>query len=86
MVFDNTQHECFVEHFDQEQNAIDWCTGRLEVEDKHTPNTVDLIASGYQWICPKCKTHNKEIEITEEVTCENCDTKFELGDYHHAIG
>jgi hypothetical protein len=47
---------------------------------------VDLIASGYEWICPKCDTENREIEVTEFVTCKECLCKFETGDHHHAIG
>jgi hypothetical protein len=31
--------------------------------------SVDIIASGYEWICPKCDKLNLEIEITETVTC-----------------
>ncbi|KKN84382.1 hypothetical protein LCGC14_0288440 [marine sediment metagenome] len=31
---------------------------------------VDLIASGYDWICPDCNLINTEIEaVTEAVTC-----------------
>lgn len=46
--------------------------------------TVDLIASGYEWTCPKCDALNKEIEITETVKCSECGIEFEIGDVNHA--
>lgn len=46
--------------------------------------TVEIIASGYEWICPDCKHYNKEIEVTEHVTCEECKTKHEVKEFHHA--
>ena len=48
--------------------------------------TVDLIAGGYEWTCPECDHDNKEIEITETVTCASCDHEFQVGDIHHAHG
>ena len=49
---------------------------------------IDLIASGYEWICPKCNQFNKEIEVpgNETVKCEFCLTKYKVADYGHAIG
>jgi hypothetical protein len=49
-------------------------------------SSVQLIASGYEWICPKCDTLNHEIETTETVECDECETTFEVEDYHHANG
>lgn len=48
--------------------------------------TVIIIASGYEWICPNkdCEHCNKEIEVTENVTCKECDEQFEVEDYLHA--
>lgn len=46
--------------------------------------TVDLVASGYEWVCPNCRRCNREIEISEEVTCQHCEHTFEVGDVHHA--
>jgi DNA-directed RNA polymerase subunit RPC12/RpoP len=48
-------------------------------------DTVDLIASGYEWTCPKCDTLNEEIEVTEKVSCRNCRRIFKVQDYQHAI-
>lgn len=48
------------------------------------PNEVDLIASGYEWVCPKCDTLRHEIEVTETVTCEDCHITYKVSDYHHA--
>lgn len=46
--------------------------------------TVSVIASGYEWICPACEYLNKEIEITTFVTCAACATEFECGIAEHA--
>jgi len=46
--------------------------------------TVDIIASGYEWICPECGRFNTEIEITETVICEECGTEFETNPPEHA--
>jgi len=49
---------------------------------------IELIAKAYEWICPTCGAHNviKAVPTEEIVTCEECGEKFEVGDYHHAIG
>ncbi|MBW1845556.1 MAG: hypothetical protein JRI94_00115 [Deltaproteobacteria bacterium] len=49
--------------------------------------TVGLIASGYEWTCPECDTLNKEIEIYNQVTCQNCERTFEVNqeDVNHAF-
>lgn len=49
-------------------------------------DSVTLIASGYEWICPKCEHFNHEIEVTPAVTCDNCQAMWEVNDYYHAIG
>jgi hypothetical protein len=48
-------------------------------------DTVDLIASGYEWTCPKCETLNEEIAVTEKVSCRKCRRIFNVEDYQHAI-
>jgi hypothetical protein len=43
-----------------------------EIVKEHTPlESVDLIASGYEWTCPKCDKLNHEIEFKygEKVKC-----------------
>ena len=54
--------------------------------DEATENRVDLIASGYEWVCPKCLDYNKEIETKESVICQCCGRTLEVGDVLHAIG
>jgi hypothetical protein len=49
-------------------------------------NTVDLIASGYEWICPHCERYNLEIEVTSRVTCVGCGKTFETNPPEHALG
>lgn len=46
--------------------------------------TVDIIASGYEWVCPKCEHFNREIEHTEQVQCEMCERVFETNPPDHA--
>ena len=45
---------------------------------------VELIAAGYEWVCPLCDALNREIEVTEKVYCPECDEWFEVADYYHA--
>ena len=46
--------------------------------------SVDLIASGYEWHCPKCENFNREIEWKEHLRCSVCGTKFEANYPEHA--
>ena len=48
--------------------------------------SVELIASGYEWNCPKCENFNRETGVPEKVTCKECKTVCAVDDYHHAIG
>lgn len=45
---------------------------------------VDMIASGYEWVCPECETYNREIGITEQIRCAKCNQEFEVKEAHHA--
>jgi len=47
---------------------------------------VDIIASGYEWVCPACGQFDKEIEVTEEVTCISCHKTFKTRPPEHAYG
>lgn len=57
----------------------------LEKETNHM-RKVDIIASGYEWICPDCETLNREIEINETVKCVCCDAEFETNPPEDAFG
>ena len=54
-------------------------------KDKWEDVTVDLIAAGYEWICPNCDKNNSEIEITEKVQCNECQLELKVADYDHAF-
>lgn len=57
----------------------------IEEEDEE----VDLIASGYEWTCPRDNALNHEIEIPTHgvVTCLKCGGEFPINsDVHHARG
>lgn len=47
-------------------------------------NSVELIASGYDWVCPNCDEFNHEIEVTEQVTCKHCQHIYTVAEYYHA--
>lgn len=47
---------------------------------------VDIIASGYEWICPDCETLNRTMGLTEIVKCVCCDAEFETNPYEDAFG
>ena len=55
-------------------------------KDKWKEQTVDLIAAGYEWICPNCDKNNSEIEVVEKVLCNECQLEFKVTDYDHALG
>lgn len=54
--------------------------------DTETGETVSLIASGYEWTCPKCDTLNNEIKTRENVTCRHCGASWPVDSYDHAEG
>ena len=53
-----------------------------------TRESVDIIASGYEWICPHCDTLNKlsEYPSSQIVVCEQCGETCEAELPEHAIG
>lgn len=56
------------------------------IDEQEAPETVTLIASGYEWICPKCDHLNHEIEANLTVTCRECGAEWETEPPEHAIG
>ena len=48
--------------------------------------SVELIASGYEWTCPHCEKLNEEIEIPDKVKCAVCGKGFEVENADHAWG
>lgn len=59
---------------------------REKIQEEYDNAGVELIASGYEWICPKCETLNHEIETSSTVECDECHDIFEVRDVHHANG
>ncbi|MEJ2711000.1 MAG: hypothetical protein P8074_25550 [Anaerolineales bacterium] len=57
-----------------------------KAEGVSTSKSVELIASGYEWICPGCEIYNQEIEITGTVKCRECGEEFVVSDHEHAYG
>jgi len=54
------------------------------IDRKKTFQSVELIASGYDWWCPRCEHLNHEIELAETVRCRKCRRIFVVGDAEHA--
>lgn len=80
----------------KEQQQYDQCLGQcsncilkrdceLRVKIKGI-DCVDIIVSGYEWICPNCEKHNQEIEINTIVTCRECFMAFQANSPEHALG
>ena len=60
-------------------------TQKDNLPDKGNSPKVDLIAIGYEWVCPICEEFNREIEVTEIVTCYGCSDSFKTNPAEHAI-
>lgn len=60
-----------------------------EETEEDIPDSVDLIASGYEWTCPLCEHLNKLPAIPDDslVECRNpgCAYVFNVGSIHHAM-
>lgn len=53
-------------------------------QDVDQMESVDLIASGYEWICPNCNHLNHEIEVTDVVKCGECGNCYATDAPEHA--
>jgi hypothetical protein len=51
-------------------NDGSWNMSQPSVEQT-VNEAVDIIASGYEWICPKCQSYNSLIAWQPSVTCRN---------------
>jgi len=47
---------------------------------------VDVISSGYEWVCPYCETLNLEIEYKDKYFCGECGQQVEANLPEHALG
>lgn len=61
-------------------------TRRTIAKIEQVLQSVDLIASGYEWICPdpECETFNREFEARSTVQCESCRAVYQVDEVHHA--
>lgn len=56
------------------------------MEDKpKTEKRVSIIASGYEWTCPKCEYDNNVMSHTETVVCMGCGEMYYTDDPDHAM-
>lgn len=53
----------------------------LRIEEEES---IEMIASGYEWACPRCQELNHEIEVADRVECRHCRKSFPVSDYFHA--
>lgn len=56
----------------------------IPVTDEQEPESVDLIASGYDWTCPNCGLCQNVIEYGEKVTCRDCEHTYTANSPEHA--
>ena len=60
----------------------------MKSDEKRIKNLpiVDVIASGYEWVCPECGILNEIIEFPRNpvVQCSECNKKVELDIPEHA--
>jgi len=45
---------------------------------------IDLIVSGYDWICPKCGATGELLIAVEKMNCTNCGLGLKIGRLVHA--
>lgn len=57
-----------------------------DTDNEDVLDTIDLIASGYEWTCPWCNRLYQEIEAKEKVYCKFCLMEFETNPPDHAYG
>lgn len=57
-----------------------------EIKEDVAGKYVDIVARGYEWICPSCEMLNHEIEVNTLVTCQECHEDFETNPPEHALG
>lgn len=75
-------HDYLTEFLD----SIPW-PGDVPEDRKPLPplrGRIDMIASGYEWICPHCHTPNNTSEVAALVTCEECQWTFDANLPEHA--
>jgi len=68
-------------------------TSAEDRQDTDDPDTtedetvfVDMVASGYEWICPECQEYYKVSSWVEKVTCKQCGGTFETMPPMHPTG
>jgi len=49
---------------------------------------VDVVASGYEWICPNedCEQFNTHYEWNSKVICATCKREYETNPPEHCLG
>jgi hypothetical protein len=71
-----------------EDQILHWKTTLKQIDEVlgkyETGKSVDMIAIGYEWICPNCEEYNKEIKITEKVSCTSCNEVCKTNPPEHA--
>jgi protein-arginine kinase activator protein McsA len=70
---------CCNDILEENPNAYEWAL----IEEQETAQAMDLIASGYDWICLTCQKANHEIESRMEVICPQCQTHFATNPPEH---
>ena len=58
---------------------------QTQTNQESSQQLVNVIASGYEWICPHCEQYNKIAGLREDVTCSQCGRTFGVGVVEDAI-
>jgi len=56
---------------------VDW-------EPDESVDSVELIASGYEWTCPTCGTLNRLTGIADKVICDECRGEWPVSETYDA--
>ena len=56
----------------------------MQTLTKKAAQSVALLASGYEWSCPRCEHLNHEIEVVETARCRKCRRAFVVAGAEHA--
>lgn len=54
-------------------------------ESINRSDPVDIIARGYEWMCPYCSDLNVEYEYREFFFCSKCGKKVDMNNPEHAF-
>gem|GEM_PF-3553760 len=55
----------------------------LKTKENQTMDSVEIVASGYELMCPACEEMTYFDQLTETVSCAHCGREFTVSNYEH---